>query len=678
MFEKKNVEKILYGGDYNPEQWPEDVWQEDMRLLKQAGMDIVTLNVFSWALLQSSEEEYHFEELDKIMELVQDHGMKVCMATSTAVHPAWMARKYPDVLRVDFEGRKRKFGGRANSCPNSPTYRKYSRILAGKLAKRYRDYDNIVAWHISNEYSGACYCENCEKNFRLWLQKKYHTLDNLNQSWNTAFWGHTFYDWEEIVAPDMRSEHFAEDRTYFQPISLDYRRFMSDSMLECYTLEYDAIKEVIPDAEITTNLMDFYKTLDYFRWAKKMDFVSWDCYPENGQPYARTSMAHDLMRGLKGGQSFALMEQTPTVSNWLPYNALKRPGVMRLLSYQAVAHGADTVMFFQMRQSAGACEKFHGAVIGHAGTPETRVFKEIAALGKELKTLGASTLGMRTRSKIAMLFDWDNWWGIEFSAGPTKELDYMAEFTRYYSALRNRNYNVDIVSPEDSLEPYALVIAPVYYMVKGDNDERIRRFVRRGGTFLTTFFSGMVQENDLVTLGGYPGKLRDILGIWVEEEDALPPEQDNAFCYRGKTYPARILCDLLHTETAEQIDEKGYLSDFYQGFPVLTRNRMGEGCAYFVATSSGDDFYRDFLRDLCDECHISPVLTTPEGVEVTSRCREEDGKEILFVLNHNERPETITLPRDCTDLLAGIQIPAGEVTLEGYDVKILSFQTSEA
>ena len=237
MFEGK-ADKILYGGDYNPEQWPEEVWKEDMALFQKANIDIVTLNVFSWALLQKSEEEYHFEQLDRIMEMVRENGLKVCMATSTAVHPAWMARKYPDILRVDFEGRKRKFGGRANSCPNSPTYRKYSRILAGKLAERYKDYDNIVAWHISNEYSGECYCENCEKNFRLWLQKKYHTLECLNRSWNTAFWGHTFYDWEEIVAPDMRSEHFEPERTYFQPISLDYRRFMSDSMLECYRLEY--------------------------------------------------------------------------------------------------------------------------------------------------------------------------------------------------------------------------------------------------------------------------------------------------------------------------------------------------------------------------------------------------------------------------------------------------------
>lgn len=378
MLPYEKLDQIVYGGDYNPEQWPKEVWKEDMQMLKDAGIDIVTLNVFSWARLQPNETTYDFSLLDEIMELVRANGMKVCLATSTAVHPAWMAKKYPDILRVNFQGIKRKFGDRHNSCPNSPTYRKYAARLAGKLAEHYKDYDNIVAWHVSNEFGGECYCENCEKEFRVWLQKKYRTIDALNQAWDTAFWGHTFYDWDEIVVPDMRSEHFETDRTTFQGISLDYRRFMSDSMLECYELEEKAIKEVIEDAVVTTNLMGFYKPLDYFKWAKKMDFVSWDNYPSNEDSYAKIAMAHDLMRGIKGGEPFALMEQTPSVTNWLPYNALKRPGVMRLWSYQAVAHGADTVMFFQMRRSIGACEKYHGAVIDHAGSRQARVYKEVA------------------------------------------------------------------------------------------------------------------------------------------------------------------------------------------------------------------------------------------------------------------------------------------------------------
>ena len=410
MWEKVwEQDKIAYGGDYNPEQWPQDSWEEDMRLIKLAHIDTLTLNVFSWASLQPSEEEYCFDKLDKIMGLARENGMKVCLATSTGAHPAWMARKYPEILRTDFGGVKRKFGGRHNSCPNSMVYRNYSVKLAGELAKRYQDYDNIVAWHISNEYGGECYCENCEKAFRVWLKKRYGTLEKLNRAWNTSFWGHTFYDWEEIVLPDTRSEHMQLERTMAQGISIDYRRFNSDSILECFRLEYEAVKQYTPDIPVTTNLMGAYKPLDYQKWGKYMDFISWDNYPSNEDSVSKTAFNHDLMRGVGGGKPFILMEQTPSLQNWQPFNALKRPGVMRLWSYQAVAHGSDAVLFFQIKRSIGGCEKYHGAVIDHAGHENTRVFREVAELGLELERLGSEVLGSVGTAQTAIMFDWENW-----------------------------------------------------------------------------------------------------------------------------------------------------------------------------------------------------------------------------------------------------------------------------
>lgn len=450
MFQDSRINKVLYGGDYNPEQWPEEIWEEDMRLFKLAGIDEVTLNVFSWAALQPSEDTYNFEKLDKIMDLVEANGLKVFLATSTAAHPAWMAKRHLDILRTEFSGMKRKFGSRHNSCQNSPTYQKYSVLLAKKLAERYGERECVIGWHICNEYGGECYCENCEKQFRVWLKEKYGTIEEVNKAWNTSFWGHTFYDWDEIVLPNMLSEHFEPDRTTFQGISLDYRRFNSEGMLKCYQAEAAAIRSVVPDAKITTNLMGFYKPLDYQMWAKSMDFISWDNYPANEDPYSRIAMNHDLMRGIKGGQPFVLMEQTPSVTNWLAYNALKRPGVMRLWSYQAMAHGADAVLFFQMRRSIGACEKYHGAVIDHVGTENTRVFREISQLGKELQQLGDKTLGARSRAKAAILVDWDNWWAIEYSAGPSRDLKYLDEVFLYYRALEEQNYAVDIIGVEES------------------------------------------------------------------------------------------------------------------------------------------------------------------------------------------------------------------------------------
>lgn len=677
MIESKKVQKMLYGGDYNPEQWPEEIWEEDMRLFHKAHIDVVTLNVFSWAALQPDESTYDFSKLDKIMKLVKDNGLKVCMATSTAAHPAWMARKYPDILRVEHNGMKRKFGARHNSCPNSPSYRKYAAALVEKLADRYKDYDNIVSWHISNEFGGWCYCENCEKAFRVWLQKKYGTLDELNRAWNTSFWSHTMYDWDDVVACNMLSEEFLWDgeiRTNFQGISLDYSRFNSDSMLECFNLEKDILKRITPDIPVTTNLMGAYKPLDYQKWARSMDFVSWDNYPAYDAVPGDAAMSHDLMRGLKQGKPFALMEQTPGVSNWHIYCKLKRPGVMRLWSYEAVAHGADTVMFFQMRRSMGACEKYHSGVIEHVGTEETRVFREITALGEELTKIKDATLGARAKSDVAIVFDWDNWWAAEYSAGPSKLINYHREVSQYYKAFFRKNISVDFVSVEDDLSSYKLVVAPMLYMCKEGFDEKVRQYVQQGGHFLTTYFSGYVEDHDLVMLGGYPGKLKDILGIWVEESDALPPEENNSFVYGGKTYPAGVLCDLMHLRGAKAVSS--YESDFYAGMPVLTVNEFGNGKAYYVGTRSDEAFYDKYLGDICRELDIHAVAEVPEGIEATARYNENG--EFLFLLNHSVEEKEIVLTKAGTDLITGSSYGENEtVTLRKYDVAIIQRKDEE-
>lgn len=671
MWEKVwDHEKIAYGGDYNPEQWPEETWEEDMRLLSLAHVDILTLNVFSWAALQPSEEEYRFEKLDKIMELARKHKMKVCLATSTAAHPAWMARKYPEILRTDFSGLKRKFGVRHNSCPNSLVYRKYSVRLAEKLAERYKDYDNLVAWHISNEYGGECYCENCEKAFRVWLKKRYKTLDELNRAWNTSFWGHTFYDWEEIVLPNQRSEHWDQEHTTAQTISIDYRRFNSDSIMECFRMEYDAVKKHTPDIPVTTNLMGAYKALDYHKWGKYMDFISWDNYPSNEDSISKTALNHDLMRGVGNGKPFVLMEQTPSQQNWQPFNTLKRPGVMRLWSYQAVAHGSDAVMFFQMKRSIGSCEKYHGAIISHAGHEHTRVFREVAELGAELDKLGGEILGAVGTAEIALIFDWENWWAVEYSAGPSVRLKYHDEILKYYTALHTQNIPVDIVGEDDDLSPYKLVIAPVLYMTRPGVDARIREFVEKGGTFITTFFSGYVDENDLVIIGGYPGKLRDILGIWVEETDALPDTKKNSFVYEGQTYSAELLCDIMHLEGAQALAE--YQEDFYAGTPVVTCNAFGKGNGYYVGTSSEQVFYERLIKEICVKQQIKPAAETPFGVEAVERFRDKE--HYLFLLNHNEREEQISVPVAGTDLLTGNTYQIGEnMVLAAKGVAILKW-----
>ncbi|MDU5948620.1 MAG: beta-galactosidase, partial [Paenibacillus macerans] len=666
----EKLPKIWYGGDYNPEQWGPEIWQEDERMFKLAGIDVATVNVFSWGMLQQDEDTYDFSFLDETIDRLYKSGVHVCLATSTGAHPAWMARKYPDVLRVDVQGRKRRFGGRHNSCPNSPAYRKYSEKLAGLLAERYKDHPGLLIWHVSNEYGGYCYCDNCAAAFRTWLKERYGTLDEVNRAWNTRFWGHTFYDWEDIVVPNELSEEWNGNRTNFQGISLDYRRFQSQSLLDCYKLEYEAIKKHTPHIPVTTNLMGFYPELDYFEWAKYMDIVSWDNYPSLDTPVSHTAMTHDLMRGLKSGAPFMLMEQTPSQQNWQPYNSLKRPGVMRLWSYQAVAHGADTVLFFQLRRSIGACEKYHGAVIEHVGHEHTRVFREVAELGRELQQLGDTLLDARTEAKVAILYDWENRWATELSSGPTVALNYVNEVHKYYDALFRMHVECDMVSVEEDFGKYEIVIAPVMYMVKPGFAKKVEEFAQNGGTFVTTFFSGIVNENDLVTTGGYPGELRPVLGIWAEEIDALFPDQKNQIVMKQPwgeltgPYECGLLCDLIHAEGAEVLAEYG--ADFYKGMPVLTVNRFGNGRAYYVASSPEASFLQGFLKNLCEEKGIKPLFEAPAGVETARRVK--DGKAYLFLLNHNAEDAQVDIGANAKKELLSGETLTGTVTVPGRGV----------
>ncbi|SER51526.1 beta-galactosidase [Gracilibacillus ureilyticus] len=670
----EKLAKIWYGGDYNPEQWDEAIWSEDQRMFKLAGIDVATINVFSWALNQPDENTYDFTWLDNTIERLYKDGIYICLATSTGAHPAWMAKRYPDVRRVDFEGRKRKFGGRHNSCPNSPTYRMYSERMADKLGERYKDHPAVLVWHVSNEYGGYCYCDNCEKAFRIWLKQKYKTLVAVNEAWNTRFWGHTFYEWDEIVAPNGLSEEWQDGQnTNFQGISLDYRRFQSDSLLEIFKLERNALKKHTPKTPVTTNLMGLYPELDYFKWGKEMDVVSWDNYPSIDTPVSLTAMTHDLMRGLKSGQPFMLMEQTPSQQNWQAYNSLKRPGVMRLWSYQAVAHGADTIMFFQLRRSRGATEKYHGAVIEHAGNEHTRVFRESAQLGRELCHLGDKIIGSIVKAKVAIVFDWENRWAIQLSSGPSIALDYVKEVHKYYDAFYQNNIPVDMISVEEDISKYDIVIAPVLYMIKTGHTDRLKAFVDSGGTFVTTFFSGIVNESDLVTLGGYPGELRDLVGVWAEEIDALEPAQYNQIVFEngyGKLqgeYQCNILFDLIHAEGAQVLATYG--NDFYKGMPVLTKNCYGEGTAYYVASSPDQAFVNDFVLTVCEEKGITTDVTSDDGVEVIAR--EKKDEKIIFILNHNGENASFELTNNRWRDLLSDQTFSGVAEISGYDVLIL-------
>ena len=663
----KLFSKILYGGDYNPNQWGKDVWEQDLRMFQKAKINSATVNVFAWAKIQPSEERYDFSELDEIISMLSQKDMDIVLATATGATPAWMVKRYPEVARTDYEGRHHKFGQRHNACPNSLVYQRYAKRLAELLAERYGDNEHIVCWHVNNEYGGICYCEHCEKAFRIWLRKRYQILETLNKAWNLEFWGHTIYDWDEIVAPNALGEGLAEDKTAFAGISIDYCRFNSDSMLENYKMERDAIRKYDATTPITTNLMGTYKQLDYFKWAKEMDVISWDNYPTYKTPWSAVAMRHDLMRGLKQ-QPFMLMEQTPSQQNWQAYNSLKKPGQMRAQSYQSIAHGADTIQFFQLHRSVGGCEKFHGAVIEHAGTEDTRVFREVVQLGCELEALGTDVLGAINPAKVGIIFDWDNYWALEYTSGPSVDLRYVDQIHQYYSWFYENNIPVDMIHVEADFSRYSVVVAPVLYMVKADMAELLENYVQGGGVLVTGFMSGIVDQSDNVHLGGYPGPLRKMAGIWVEEIDALAPEQYNTIRFvDGQEAQCGLLSDIIHTEAA--VGLANYTNNFYAGSPAITQNTYGKGSVFYIGTQLEKEALNRVLTQVIEYTDIQACVDEKTRLEIT--CRVSAEKCFYFIMNF--RTEVLPLPErfvGMLDRLTGKVLQKGEM-LQPYDTILL-------
>lgn len=672
---KPMFDHFLFGGDWNPEQWPEDTWEHDLDMLEDAHINEVTINVFPWALLQPAEDRYDFSMLDKIVALLVKHDFNIVMATGTAALPGWMVRLHPETIRTEQNGTRHVFGGRHNFCPTSPYFRKASRALAAHVAERYAGTSGLVAWHVCNEYGGGgglCYCDHCAEAFRTWLKNKYGTVEALNKAWCANFWSHTIYDWGDVVPPVSYGDGISDAKCVVSGLQMDYRRFQNQAQLACYTNERAAIRAYDAATPITTNLMGTFKDLDYFEWAKEMDVVSWDNYPGMDTPPSFTAMCHDLMRGIGGNKPFMLMEQTPNQQNWFPFCKVKRSGEVRKLSWQAVSHGADTVQFFQMKQSIGGCERFHGAVIAHDGTEQSRVFKETAALGGELDRIGKRIMGSEIRAKVAIMFDWQSYWSLEGCVGPTAGFSYPNEVHRFYRAFWRRNVPVDIIestTPLDKLKQYDLVVAPALITVLPGVAETLESYVSEGGSFITGYMAGIHDEHDLVVPGGYPGKLRDLMGVWVEEIDALAP--DETIEVHGDAVDAKgeIVASIIHREGARRLAAYGG-GEFYAGHSALTVNTYGKGKAYFVGTPLDETGMSAFMAPIIKELGLKP-LDTPEDVSLSVRYGD-DGVRYAFLINNSESDKRLCLDElnGGVELLTG-HVVDGPVELKPYGVNVI-------
>jgi len=681
--------RFCFGGDWNPEQWPDGTWNDDLDMLSRAGINEATINVFGWGLLQPDEATYDFTTLDKIVDKLVAHGFGIIMGTATAAMPAWMPLAHPEVTRTDSAGRHHHFGLRHNACPNSPIYRQMSTALAGKLAERYSQTPGLMAWHVNNEYGGLCFCGNCAAAFRDWLKAKYGDLDTLNAAWNTNFWSHTYMDFAQIFPPDELGDGLGGNKSALSGHMLDYRRFQSESILANYRSEADAIRRFDPNTPITTNFMAVYEGLDYFDWGKHLDTISWDNYPAWNSNPADIAFRHDLMRGVGGGQPFLLMESTPGQTNWQSINSLRAPGVMRLESYQAIAHGADSIQYFQLRQSLGGDEKYHGAVIGHAHSENDRVYREVQELGQELGKHGTRFLGGTSTAKVGIIFDWESYWSIECTSWQPASFDYVEALLAWYHELFDRNIAVDVLPADagtEQLSKYAMVIAPTLIMFQGDMAETLESYVRSGGTLIATILSGMHDEHDNVIPGGYPGPLRDVCGVRVTEIDMLPSEKDVPIDFLDGTTSTELnhaphasaIAGLLQPEGATPFAV--YAGDvFYHGTPAVTSHTLGRGHTWFVGAALDAKGTGEVLDAALSQCGITGI-SSPDGVEITRRhcntaTNDEGCHDLVFILNHTNHEVSLdtTAFAGARSLLDGT-MTGTKMTLEPHGVTILEQQ----
>ncbi|QYC43042.1 Beta-galactosidase [Nonomuraea coxensis DSM 45129] len=635
---------IAYGGDWNPEQWPEETWHQDVALMRDAGVNQVSLGIFSWSVLEPAEGVFDFGWLDRAMDLLAANGISAGLATPTASPPPWFAASYPEALPVDADGRRLHHGSRQGFCPSSPIYRDRALRVAGRIATRYAGHPALTLWHVHNEYgchNARCYCDTSADAFRAWLRARYGSLDALNDAWGTAFWSQRYGDWTQILPPRATPSFTNPGQ------QLDFRRFSSDALVELYTAERDLLRSITPDIPVTTNLMaGAHWDMDCWAFAAEVDVVATDHYliGARAEPHIDLAFAADYARSLNGGRPWLLMEHSTSAVNWQPRNLAKAPGELRRNSFQHLARGADGIMFFQWRASRAGAEKWHSAMLPHAGT-DTKIFREVTALGAELAGLDGVP-GSRVTAEAAILLDHASVWAQDHPAQPSSELDPVEEAKRWHAALWRAGITCDLAHPEGDLSGYRLVLVPMLYLVSDAGAAGLADFTRAGGVTLVGPYSGIVDEHDRVRLGGYPGAWRELLGVSVEE--FFPLEGPIALESGGT---GTVWSELAHVTGAKVLDA------YATGGPAWTRHEQGGGAAHYLTTRLDDAALARVLAAVCAEAGVRPAATAPPGVEVVRRAHA-GGRAFLFAINHTGADAEVTTPGG-----ARVAVPAGDVLI---------------
>ncbi|MFE1346158.1 beta-galactosidase [Streptomyces sp. NPDC058757] len=666
----KGLTRLAFGGDYNPEQWPESVWQEDVRLMREAGVTMVSVGIFSWALLEPEPGRYDFGWLDRVLDLLHAHGIRVDLGTPTVAPPAWFYRAHPEALPVTADGVRLSYGSRGAICHSSPAYREAAARITTELARRYAGHPALALWHVHNEYGvpvSACYCDTCAAHFRRWLNGAYGSLEAVNEAWGTAFWGQRYGTYEEILPPRTTP-------TVGNPAQqLDYRRFADATLRENFRAERDILHELSPGIPVTTNFMTALSqcdSIDYWAWGREVDLVTNDHYliTDGRRTHVNLAMAADLTRSVAGGAPWLLLEHSTSGVNWQPRNPAKRPGEMARNSLAHIARGSEGAMFFQWRQSRRGAEKFHSAMVPHGGT-DTRIWREVVELGAGLGAL-EEIRGSRTVPDVAVLWDWHSWWAQKLEWRPNEAHDARERADSFYEALYDRHLTVDFAHPEADLSAYPLVVVPALYLMTEAAGQNLREYVENGGTLVVSYFSGIVDEHDAVHPGAYPGALRDVLGLTVDEWSPLLDHQRVGLTGPGgAALTGDVWTEFVRPRGAETVWT--YADGPAAGGPAVTRHRLGRGTAWYVSTRLDAVALDAIVAAAAEDAKLPGRTGLARNVEVVHRAGANG--RYVFVLNHTAGETKVPLDAAGTELLDGgrvdgtLTVPAGGVRVVRLD-----------
>lgn len=657
--------RIWYGGDYNPDQWPEEVWDDDVRLMKKAGVNLVSVGIFSWAKIETSEGVYDFDWLDRIINKLGEAGIAVDLASATASPPMWLTQAHPEVLWKDYRGDVCQPGARQHWRPTSPVFREYALKLCRAMAEHYKGNPYVVAWHVSNEY--GChnrfdYSEDAERAFRKWCEERYGTIDAVNDAWGTAFWAQRMNDFTEIVPP-----RFIGDGNFMNPGKLlDFKRFSSDALKAFYVAERDALAEITPDLPLTTNFMVSAagSVLDYDDWGREVDFVSNDHYFIPGEAHLdELAFSASLVDGIARKDPWFLMEHSTSAVNWRPVNYRKEPGQLVRDSLAHVAMGADAVCYFQWRQSKAGAEKFHSAMVPHAGE-DSAVFRDVCELGADLNALADNgLLGTKlAKSKVAVVFDYESEWASEHTATPTQKVHHVDEPLQWFRALADHGVTADVVPVRGAWDDYEMVVLPSVYLLSEETTRRVRDYVVGGGRLVVTYYTGISDEKDHVWLGGYPGSIRDVVGVRVEEfmpmGDDFPGVPDCLGLSNGAV--AHDIADVIGSVDGTATVLETFKDDPWTGMdgaPAIVAHTFGEGRSVYVGARLGRDGIALSLPEILDSLGMAEAGGNDGRV---LRVEREGADGSRFVFSFNRTHETVRVPVEGEVVVSSFAEVSGE------------------